>query len=76
MISGVDSISPKGVQRGTSLPELLTRVQDIESRLPMLEEPNSNEVPIKQLPSSATLADVISVVNELIKRDLTRKKVQ
>lgn len=56
--------------------ELLVKVQDLESRLPIDIESNSNEVPIRLLSSSATLTDVISAVNELIKRDLTKNRVE
>jgi hypothetical protein len=59
-----------------TMAELLTRIQDLENRQPKEGEEDSNRVPMAFLSSSATLSDVISAVNELIKRDLTVSKVK
>ena len=47
--------------------ELMTRISDIEDRLPEFKGLTSWDVPISLLPTTATLADVILKVNELIK---------
>ena len=46
--------------------ELMTRISDIEDRLPEFKGLTSWDVPISLLPTTATLADVILKVNELI----------
>ena len=47
-----------------------TRVQDIENKLPEAPALTSNDTIMQFLSSSATLPEVISAINELIKRDI------
>ena len=79
MFSGVDNIKENFAKEGSdeiTLTDLVVMIQDLDNRMPIEKEPTSNETTMKFLPSSASLSDVISAVNELIKRDLTRDKVQ
>ena len=77
MFYGIDSISSENIpqsEAGTS--EISTRMQDIEYRLPKVPTPTTDHVPIAFLDDTADLAQVIKVINELIKRDLTVKRVE
>ena len=56
--------------------EIMTRIQDIENKLPEFEPRNANDVPIAFLSDTATLQEVIKVVNKLIKRDLTVYRIK
>ena len=81
MFGGIDSIRGNGLEdeggKNTFYKaEFEARVQDLESKQTPNQELSSNNVPMAFLSSSATLADVISAVNELIKRDLTRSRVK
>jgi len=83
MFQGIDSVSnaneddnlavdnrPTDLER---LNEVMTRLHDLEYRLP--REPVYKDAPIKLLPTDATLAVVISTVNKLIQKKLTRHKI-
>lgn len=60
----------------TNIADILVKLHDMDARIPKERELTGNDTTMKFLHSSATLADVISAVNELIKRDLTLNKVQ
>jgi len=69
------SIKDSTGREESSIEELFSRVQDLENSMPIPTPLNTNDVPIKLLGGSATLSDVISTVNELIKRDLKRSRL-
>ncbi len=62
----------KDRRSSNSIEEIEARLQDIENRLPAIRAPNSNDTEMAFLPITATLLDVISAVNELIKRNVRR----
>jgi hypothetical protein len=83
MFKGMDSISNSNDELSGNRPqlevetfEMASRMQDMEFRLPRLPTPNTDDVPMPLLADTADLAQVIKVVNELIKRDLTVKRVE
>ncbi len=83
MFYGMDSISNSNDELSGNRPqlevetfEMVTRMQDMEFRVPRFRPPTTDDVPIPLLADDADLAQVIKVINELIKRDLTLKKVK
>lgn len=56
--------------------ESATRIQDMESRIPRIPSPTSDDVPLAFLKDDALMEEVIAKVNELIKRDLKYKRVE
>ena len=71
-----DELSGNRPQLEVETFEMSSRMQDMELRLPILPTPNTDDVPMQLLDSNADLAQVIKVVNELIKRDLTIRRVE
>jgi len=69
-------LSMDEVNKDRLLDELLVRVQDIESSLPEPLVLDSRQSPIPMLPSSATLAEVIEVLNSLNKRTLILNRIK
>ncbi len=69
MFGGISDLKKEGRQD-------LERTQDIELREPQEKRLTNNDVTMKFLSSSATLSEVISKVNELIKRNVTYGKVK
>ena len=58
------------------LKEVISRLGEVEDRLPEFKGLNIWDVKIKPLPSSATLADVISTVNTLIQRSQRQDRLK
>jgi len=83
MFSGIDDIYDKNGEVHSNRPplisetnEMMTRIQDMEYRIPKGKELNSNDAPMDMLPDDALLVDVIKAINQLIKRDFTVKEVK
>ena len=67
MFSGIDNLTEKVVDG--------ERIVDTENRLPKLKVLTTNDVQISLLKKTATIPEIIVVLNELIKRDVIRNKV-